>query len=634
MKNALLFLFVVLIAAGSVQAQKFTLLHTNDMHSRLVGYAPSSDYSPEVTGNDETLGGFARLAGYFQQVEDENGEKPLILDGGDFLMGTLFHTLEPQEGFQLRLMKQMGYDVVAIGNHEFDLGVEQLGEIIARSTIRGEIPKLVLSNIRFHPEDPSDDLLADLYRKGVVQTALIHEYKGLRIGFFGLMGDEAAEVAPYAKPAVFTDRIAAAEEMTQYLKNFQRADLIICLSHSGLLRDKKGHWTGEDVDLAEEVDGIDLIISGHSHSQLMEPLLVNNTPIVQAGSEGRFAGRMDVEWDGEQLQVHDYVLKVMDDQMKGVAHVQREIDAYEQRIMATVFSDLQLEPGKVICETGFDLTLNENNKLETSNLGPLVADAIHWHVNQVHHSDVTLAVAGLIRDNMMKGSSGQQLANDLFRITPLGSGVTDDSPGYSLAQVYVTARELKSIFEVMLLAPKLSTSNFPYWSGVKFSYNPMRFMLDKVYEISLGNESDGYTPIDISRGNEQLYSVTTNNYVLEFFGLIDDITFGLLKVAPKNEFGEVVSDLNTLVLDGHPDQPGYQEMKEWEALIRYTGQFPDLNGNGIADIPDYYQQPKTAGQKNTSLHPVKLLSNTNGITAGVGVIAAGILAATGLLIFL
>jgi 5'-nucleotidase/UDP-sugar diphosphatase len=634
MKNILVTVSFLMISLSAVHAQKFTVLHTNDMHSRLQGFAPSKDYTPDVSGDDLTTGGFSRIAAYFNQVEKEIGTKPLILDGGDFLMGTLFQTLEPSEGFQLRLMKKMGYDVVAIGNHEFDLGVENLGKIVQSGKTKGDIPPLVLSNIQFNPSEVEDDLLKSLYEDNTVSKSHILNYNGLKIGFFGLMGLDAADVAPFVRPAAFTDRIIAAKETAAFLKESQKVDIVICLSHSGVSKDKKGNWIGEDVELAKEVSNIDLIISGHTHTHMFEPLVIDGTPIVQAGSEGRFVGRIDLEFRNGDLIVIDGKLEVIDDKITGDPAIQKEIDGYEEQIISSVFGNLGLSPGKAIVETGFDIRFNEQTNLETSNLGGMVADAIHWYVNQTKPNDITLAAAGLIRDEIISGSTGQQLANDLFRIVPLGSGVYDDSPGYSLAQVYLTGSEVKSVLEAMQLAPKMSSGNYPFWSGVKYKYNPRRILLDQVYEVSLGNDKDGYTPIDLSKNNKKLYSLTTNNYVLEFFGIISKATFGLLKVVPKDELGRPVEDLNSLLIDGYPLKPGLQEMKEWTGLIEYASSFPDLNGNGIPDVPDYYREAHLAGEKTPSLNPSKLWGNGNGIMAGVSIVGFSLLALTGLLILL
>lgn len=330
----------------------------------------------------------------------------------------------------------------------------------------------------------------------------------------------------------------------------------------------------------------------------------------------------------------DAGLNIINDDIPGKQDIQHEILSYQTKIIEEIFASLQLEPGKALVETSFDLTFSEQGNMAESNLAPLVVDAIHWYINQTIHNDITMVAAGLIKDNIRKGSSGQQLPNDIFRILPLGSGVYDDSPGYSLAQIFLTGKEVKNVLEAMLIAPKMSSANFPFWSGIRYKYNPRRIVLDQVYEVSLGSEETGYEKIDLSKNNEKLYSLTTNNYVLEFFGLVTDITFGLLKIEPKNEFGQPIEDLNSLLIDGNPGQPGLQEMKEWAALMEYMVKFPDTNNNGIPDIPEFYRNPHQAGERIPSLNPVQLWANGNGIMAGVSLIALVLLSGTGLIFIL
>lgn len=128
------FLFLVLILPLTGQAEKrITILHTNDLHSRLTGYAPESAYSPLKVNDDNTIGGFARIAAIIKAEKESNTGTTLVVDAGDFLMGTLFASLEVKTGFQLQLMKTMGYDAIGLGNHEFDYGPEKLAEIISTS---------------------------------------------------------------------------------------------------------------------------------------------------------------------------------------------------------------------------------------------------------------------------------------------------------------------------------------------------------------------------------------------------------------------------------------------------------------------------------------------------------------------
>ncbi|HRZ22206.1 MAG TPA: metallophosphatase, partial [Bacteroidales bacterium] len=274
------FFLTAAVALTAQDEKKLTILHTNDFHSHLQGFAPESAYTPLVSDNDPTLGGLARIAGIIADVRNENPGSTLVVDGGDCLMGTLFQALEPETGFQIPLMKKAGYDVVAMGNHDFDFGPEAYAGILRKAIERGDIPVILLGNAITDPDDPADDAFEALRSEGLVKPWVVREVNGIRIGIFSLLGEDADESAPYAVPITFEKITKAAKRIVKELEG-QNCDMIICLSHSGVSRDKKGNWAGEDAELAGKVKGIDLIISGHTHTYLREPLIVNGVPIVQ-----------------------------------------------------------------------------------------------------------------------------------------------------------------------------------------------------------------------------------------------------------------------------------------------------------------------------------------------------------------
>ncbi|HNW58003.1 MAG TPA: metallophosphoesterase, partial [Bacteroidales bacterium] len=170
MKRTIFFLFfiIVLLPLVGQTEKKIVLLHTNDLHSRLTGYAPESAYSPLSVNDDKTKGGFARIATILKTEKDNNRGNTLVINAGDFLMGTLFAGLEEKNGFQLRLMKAMGYDIVGLGNHEFDFGPDKLASIINASVKNGEIPSLLIGNTEFDEKDRRDDNLEKLFSDGVI----------------------------------------------------------------------------------------------------------------------------------------------------------------------------------------------------------------------------------------------------------------------------------------------------------------------------------------------------------------------------------------------------------------------------------------------------------------------------------
>ena len=584
-----LFLISIQFSFGQSQSQELTILHTNDLHSRLTGYAPESEYTPLTILDDQTIGGFARIARVLKTEKENDPDHVLVMDAGDFLMGTLFHALESVDGFQLRLMKEMGYDAISLGNHEFDFGVMTTGKIIQQSNENGEIPPVLLANIQFDPVNNEDDILTDLYRDGVVCPYKIIEKGGLRIGVFGILGYDATEVAPYIKPAKINDPVKTAKEITAKLKNEEHTDLVICLSHSGLMRNKKGEWDGEDVDLARKVRDIDIIISGHSHTYLPEPILSGNTIIVQTGAYGSNVGKLRVVFQDGQMEFVDYELIAINDSIRGDFSVHAAIENQKRRIQNKILNNLQIGYDTPAVSTPFDLICDEINRLENSNLGPFLADAIRYYINEIEDdsTDVAMIAAGVIRDQMVEGNSS---IADIFRISSMGIGF-DSIPGYPLSKVYVTGNELKKILEVLLFAYHSSPGNFCYYSGLKATYNPSKGILRKIQTIEIGDSVRGYEAIDFSKKNDRLFSIAANAYMLEFVGMLKKMTFGLVRVTPKDSEGVPMESMLSALIDFDPEKEGLQEGKEWMATYTYIKQFQDVNQDGIPDMPERYRNP-------------------------------------------
>lgn len=581
---------ILLFFALSLNAQerRVIILHTNDMHSRLAGFAPESAYTPLTVNDDKTIGGFARIATLIKDEKKNKSQVTVVIDAGDFLMGTLFHTIEAETGFQLPLMKMMGYDIVAMGNHEFDFGPAVLAQIINNSVRNGEIPELMLGNAVFSASDDSDNSLEELFTKGIIKRTFVKDFDGIKIGFFSLMGVNADKVAPRAKPVTFSKQTDFARKAVSELKA-KGCEIIICISHSGVVKDKDGNWAGEDVDLAKNVKGINLIISGHTHTRIEKPFLAAGIPVVQAGEYGEFVGKIVLAGSNGEYRLESYNLLPVDDRIRGDKLTDDLIRGEEEKIAEKILRPMGMEYSQPVVETSVEMDCNQQENLDKSNLGPLVADAIHFYLN--HHSssgdDVSMVSAGVIRDRIMPGV---QSAADIFRIMPLGSG-QDSVPGYALSRLYITGRELKNLIEILLKAQESNSDYHCFYSGLKIEYDPSKGMLKKISRIDIVRSEGQTINVDFSKRNRKLYSIAANSYMLQFVGIIKKKTHGFINIVPKDKEGKKVSDMKSAVVDIDENNSGIQEGKEWLALIEYLRQMKDKDGNGVPDLDKKYFTP-------------------------------------------
>ncbi len=218
--------------AGPVTTSSLTILHTNDLHAHLWGHSPEADYTPATLNDDTTVGGFARLAAVIKAERGSAGADVLLLDGGDFLMGTLFQLAGTSKAPELKLMQALGYDAATIGNHEFDFTAAGLAAIVAAARAEGVTFPLLATNMKLSTTAPEDDGLAALFgadrpiRSKLVKTLP----NGLKVGLFGLLGAEAARFAAAARPVTFEAIATSAAAAVAELRNSDGVDLVIALS--------------------------------------------------------------------------------------------------------------------------------------------------------------------------------------------------------------------------------------------------------------------------------------------------------------------------------------------------------------------------------------------------------------------
>src|SRR5580658_4011402 len=228
-------------AAAADREITFTILHTNDLHSNLIGMAPALDYAPDkINDDDKTLGGFARLATVIAERRSARKDQGpvLVLDDGDYSMGTAFGGAIRETGAELQLLFQMGYDATTFGNHDFDLGSDGLGKSIDVAAKAGRVPPVVASNTNFLGHDPTLADLQRLAKDGVIRRYLVIERGGIRFGIFGLLGKEAIFFTTSAGATSFSDPFEAAKEMVAVLRDTEKVDVVICVSHGGVAQGK------------------------------------------------------------------------------------------------------------------------------------------------------------------------------------------------------------------------------------------------------------------------------------------------------------------------------------------------------------------------------------------------------------
>ncbi len=558
---------------GNMQAQTITLLHTNDLHSHLMS---------ECSADSLCTGGFAVLADKIK-TEKSKAEYPLfVVDGGDFLMGTLFQMLEMNTGFELHLMKEIGYDAVCLGNHEFDFGVKSLSGYINSAFSKGT-PSVLLSNIDYNSNKDESEL-ADLYNDGKVAKYSVIERDGIKVGFIGILGEVAYQYTPNLIDYKYIDPIKSTKKIVKVLKEQYHVDFIVCLSHTGVFKNEKGEWDmSGDIKLASKVKGIDAIISGHTHTQLDTALVYNDVPIVQTGSYGNFLGKLTLDKNHPENNKYELLA------VNSSGTVENEVSQKVSNQLKLLKKNLKREAGfdydAKIFENGFDLNCVEEQPAE-SNIGSFIADALYYSANDKTDSktDIALIAQGMIRSELKEGA---HTLPDVFNVASLGSGY-DAIPGYSLSRMYFSGKEIKLMLEMLEMMSK-DANYYCYYSGVEIDKDGDAGFLKKIKAARIVSANGDTETIDFSKKNKTLYAVTADTYMMANLALIKKKSLGLLKVTPKMADGSPVKDIKNTLVDKDVEKAGIQELKVWGSIIGYAKSFSDKDGNGIPDVPEKYK---------------------------------------------
>ncbi|HTO60085.1 MAG TPA: bifunctional UDP-sugar hydrolase/5'-nucleotidase [Bradyrhizobium sp.] len=585
----------------------FTILHTNDMHSSFIGMGPASDYTPLMPNEDKTTGGYARIATVIATQKKARASlgPVLILDAGDFSMGTAFAAASREIGGELQVMSHMGYDATTFGNHEFDLGPDGLAKAIGVAGKAGRIPVVLSSNSDFAGSDPTLAGLQQLSKAGLVRRYLVIERGSIRFGLFGVLGKEAQYYTAGAGAVKFLDYVESAREVAKLLRETEKVDLVIALSHGGVAIGKDGRYSaGDDVSLAEAVPGIDIVIGGHSHTELQDAIIVNGrTPVVQTGKEGKNVGELVISFDGAKLTVDSYRLYAIDDSIAGDRAINDEIDKLKKGVSAAVFASRGYSVDQPLAVTPRDLP----NTFTDIAAGTILANHVTDSFRKATQSDIGFTVNGLMRAPILQGKTGVVTVYDVFAVAPLGAGVVDATAGSALVTAYFTGQELKNLLEFFLVDnPAHPGEMFPRASGMRCRYDLSRPKFDLVTAIELGDLDRGYRAIDISGKDTRLYSLTCPLYVGVILVAIPKYTKGKLPLVAKNKDGRQLAS-KVEALDAPRENSGYLlappgtvdkasvatgkgsgaggEIKEWQAIMDYLRDLPVRKKGELPVIP-------------------------------------------------
>lgn len=586
---------------AETESKQIDIIFTHDTHSHL------NSFSTIVDGKEAAIGGFARIK-TIVDVQKEKNPDTLILDGGDFSMGTLVQTVYEEEAAEIRMLGEIGCDVTTLGNHEFDYRSSGLSNMLIAASESGDtLPELVVCNVDWEAMVSSglqegQQLIAEGFDAYGVKDYVVLEKDDVDVAVIGVFGIDSLACAPTCE-LIFKDPVEAVKETVAKIKDEEDVDMIVCVSHSGTWEDES---KSEDEILAKSVPELDLVISGHTHTELGEPIVHGNTWIVSAGEYGKKIGSMTMEQNADgRWEVQNYNLIPITQDIEADADTQNKIDDFMNAVDSTYLSKFGYTKDQVLAVNDVEFCALDDLGTEHTeqNLGNIMSDAYVYAVSESDGFDgitVDLAVvpSGTVRDTYTKGDI---TVERVFNSFSLGIGA-DGVPGYPLISVYLTGSELKTAAEIDASVSDYMTTARLYCSGLNFSYNPNRMILNKVTDLYLTDADDNRIEIE----NDRLYRVVADLYSGQMLSAVTDMSFGLLSIVPKYADGTPIKDFEDVII-----MENGKELKAWDAIARYMASFEDTDGDGIANVPSSYSQIQGRKVVEDSKNIGDLLKNPN-----------------------
>lgn len=573
------------LASAEPAAKQVDIIFTHDTHSHLNSFSTISD------GKEQMVGGFARIKTLIEEQKEKNPDT-LVVDGGDFSMGTLVQTIYESEAAEIRMLGELGCEVTTLGNHEFDYRSKGLANMLKTAAeSEDKLPELVVCNVDWTAMEEEglsegQTQIAEGFEAYDVKDYVVLQKGDTSIAVTGVFGKDSLSCAPTCE-LLFRDPVEAVKETVAEIKQKEQVDMIVCVSHSGTWEDES---KSEDEILAKAVPELDLIVSGHTHTELAEPIVHGDTYIVSAGEYGRKIGflSMTKREDG-RWEMSRYELLPINESIAEDRETQEKIDGFMEKVDSGYLADFGYTREQVLAKNDVEFSaLKELGTEHTEhNLGNIISDAYVYAVTNAagfdgKTVDVAVVPSGTVRDTYTRGDI---TVEDVFNSFSLGIGA-DGVPGYPLISVYLTGEELKTLAEIDASISDYMTTARIYASGLQYSFHPDRMILNKVTDVHL-TDADG-NPIEIE--DDKLYRVVADLYSGQMLSAVTDMSYGLLSLVPKYADGTLIEDLEDAIIkeDG-------KELKAWDAIARYMASFPDTDKDGIANVPVAYS--KEQGRK-------------------------------------
>ena len=596
---AILIAILGLSAAAQENAKSLGVLFVHDTHSHLKEFATVED------GESQVLGGFAKIKTLINEKKAENPDT-LVLDAGDFSMGTLIQVVFEEEASEIRMLGNLGVEVTTLGNHEFDYRAKGLANMMNNAVASGDaLPEMVISNVDWDAMKAAglteeQKLLWDAFENYGVKEYVVLEKDGINIAVTGLFGVDclACVVNP---PLLFENPVEAMKETVAEIQANEDVDMIVCVSHSGTWEDEE---KSEDEILAKEVPELDLIISGHTHTKLEEPIKHGDTYIVSAAEYGKYLGSLSMtQKDDGRWSMDDYDLITVSENIPDDAETAEKVGQLMDMVDSKYLEQFGYTKDQVLCTNEIDFApqSDTSEKHTELNLGSIIADSYTYAAEQILGADtvaMSVAPSGTIRDSYAKG---EITTEHVFNSFSLGIG-RDEIPGYPLIGIYLTGTELKMAAEIDSSISDLMTTARLYTDGLYWHYNPNRMILNKATDVFLVNNQEERVELE----DDKLYLVVTDFYTSQMLGGVTDLSMGLLSIVPKFADGTPVENYEDAII-----MKGDQELKAWVAIADYMSSFEDTDGDGIGNVPAKYGTLEGRKVVEDSKNIIDLVKNPN-----------------------